>query len=396
MNAYNNLLFKPFLCIGFVCLFVACDLTRPHKDGEHIGNTVLEKPQEVKKTIHYNLYIENSGSMKGYCNINNQSSIEALVSDYYERLKSSDNTNQVTLNFINTEIEPSNKSKIQFLQSIRTKCTAQYTKIDQMLEMMMQNTNDSTVNLLISDYVFSTNQGGITIASHGITSLVQRELNKRDFAVAMSKYLVNFKGRYYPGGIQCNKELPLYVWVFGKKENVRKVIGLPFEYKDCGEFFIQEPSYPNIELKAKSKRFVEGNKLHISQWNRNNKGVYEFKLTVSLSDVLLDELDITNPSNYNISAKSSSVYTINDIEKIDEDKYTFSIHTNKPSPGDITISYPISMPDWVEDSNFEGIGLPDDGTTLGVKYLINAVDKAFKDAAGPDKYNYFELKIKTE
>lgn len=384
------------LCISIASMFGACDLTRTHQDEKAPKNESIEVPTKTQCSINYNLYIENSGSMKGYCNINNQSSLEALISDYYERLKSSDNVNQVTLNFINTKIEPSSKNKNQFLQSIKSKCTAQYTKIDQMLEMMMQNTNDSTVNLLISDYVFSTNEAGITIASHGITSLVQRELKQRDFAVAMSKYLVNFKGRYYPGGIQCNKELPLYVWVFGKKENVRKVIGLPFEYKDCGEFFIQEPSYPNIELKAKSKRFVEGNKLHISQWNRNNKGVYEFKLTVSLSDVLLDELDITNPSNYNISAKSSSVYTINDIEKNDEDKYTFSIQTNKPSPGDITISYPISMPDWVEDSNFEGIGLPDDGTTLGVKYLINAVDKAFKDAAGPDKYNYFELKIKTE
>lgn len=369
----------------------ACDSREVSKQSEQTEQT------EVSMTpITYNIYVENSGSMKGYCKYSDPHALETLIDDLYERLNSCENTNHISLNFINTQIKKSNNQKKEFLGTIRSKCTADYTKIDDMLQMMMSTVNDTSVNFLISDYVFTTTHGNPVTAASEISTLFSKEIANRDLAVAIYKYMVNFDGRYYPGGIRCNKKLPLYIWCFGNKENIRQVSMLPFVTENCGEFLLQEPSYPEFKLEAKAKRAISGNKLHIKKWNSNNRGVYEFKFTVSLSDVLLKESEITNIDNYNISANNTSEYTINNIERIREDEYRFTIHTMRPAPGDITISFPIDIPEWVQESNFEGSGIPDDGKTYCVAYLIEAVDKAFKDAAGQDNYNYFELKIKAE
>ena len=67
-----------------------------------------------------------------------------------------------------------------------------------MLEMMMNNVQENDVNILVSDYVFSTNQGNPQTASSDITKLFTNQLKTKDFTVAMFKYMVNFKGKYYP------------------------------------------------------------------------------------------------------------------------------------------------------------------------------------------------------
>ena len=382
----KHLLFAcAILCSAF---YWACDSREVSKQSEQT---------EVPMTpITYSIYLENSGSMKGYCKYSDPHALETLIDDLYERLNSCENTNHISLNFINTQIEKSSNQKKEFLGTIKSKCTADYTKIDDILQMMMSSVNDTSVNFLISDYVFTTTHGNPVTAASEISTLFSKEIKNRDLAVAIFKYMINFDGKYYPGGIRCKKKLPIYIWCFGNKENVRNVSMLPFVTKNYGEFLLQEPSFPEVKLEARSNRTISGNKLHINRWNSNNRGVYEFKFTVSLADVLLEESDITNPEKYLVSTDNNSIYTIENIEQIGKDEYRFTIHTRRPAPGDISISYPINIPDWVRESNFEGSGIPDDGQTYCVAYLIEGVNNAFRNAAGNEKYNYFELKIKTE
>lgn len=154
----------------------------------------------------------------------------------------------------------------------------------------------------------------------------------------------------------------------------------------------------DFKLEAKSKRMIEGNIIHVSKWDRKrNENFYEFEFTTKLDKVLLTKDDIINTSSYNVKTNNSSKYKIFNIEELGNDKYKFTIRTSgsNPAPGKITISYPITIPTWVEKSNFEGNGLPSDSTTYGVSYLINGVSKAFENTS-KNNNNYFNITINLE
>ena len=381
-----------FLCsfiIFFSTMFIGCG--RKKQQNIPVNATV-----KSFNPISVNIYIENSGSMAGYCNMRDISAMETLIGDYYDRLISSTEIKNVTLNFINTSISRINLNKKDFLSSIKSKCTAQYTKLDEMLEMMMDSVSNDCVNILISDYVFTTNLGNLAIAASDITSQFHKQLINKDFAIAIYKYMVNFNGRYYPGGLKCNKPLPLYVWAFGSKENIRKITRLPLDSKNCGTYFLHKPCNVPYKLNGKSSRMIKNNEILVSKWEKDvREDFFEFEFETTLDNLLLKEEDLQNISNYIISSNTSTQYIIKSIDRIGEDNYKFTIRTNgsKPSPGELKIFYPIIIPEWVVKSNYMGNGIPADSTTYGISYLINGVSKAFKDASENDN-NYFTINIK--
>lgn len=351
--------------------------------------------ETLSSPITVNVYVENSGSMAGYCNVNNPSAIETLITDFYDRFDECSEIENVSLNFINTSIVNSEVNIRQFTNSIKRRCIAQYTKLDEMLKMMMDSVTNDCVNILISDYVFTSNNGNLAIASSGITSLFSKQLESKDLAVAIYKYMVDFKGKYYPGGLNCNKPLPLYVWVFGNKENVRKIVQLPFNSENCGTYFLQKASDAHFELKSKSSRMINDNKIDVSLWKEERDGdYYEFTFTTTLDKVLLAKDDIIKSSKYKIQTNNSTKFKIVDIQDLGNDNYDFIIRTkeSKPAPGKVTITYPIVTPEWVTASNFEDRGIPTDSTTYGISYLINGVSKAFENTSKKNN-NYFTINI---
>lgn len=358
------------------------------------GSPTTEMP------ISYNIYVENSGSMVGYCNFSNTNALETLIGDYYDRITSlSNDQDSITLNFVNTNIECGSSEKNAYLKSIKGKCKATYTKIDDMLTMMMKGVTDNDVNIMVSDFVFTTNEGNFSTAASQITQLFTKQLKARkDLSVAIFKYMRDFNGIYYPGGIPCNRPLPIYVWVFGKDTNVKKFADMPFNTQKCGEYFLQLSQSPEFVLNAINSRMITKDKkrIYVSKWNAvRHENYYEFVVEIDLSNSLLTKNEILNKTCYKITSNTSAIYNIVKIESSDGKKYKYTIRTKKPSPGIITIQYPIQTPVWVAESNFEGSGLPSDSTTLGIKYLIDGVSKAFNDVS-KNKYNYFEININLE
>lgn len=383
----------PLLLLAGLCPVISCIGER----GGDVKKTKPGGPIAPKTPVTYNIYVENSGSMKGYCDLNNVSSLESLVNDYYNIL---DSHGGITLNFINTTVQRSSDGINSFQKSIKGKCTAQYTKIDDMLNMMMDSVTADRINLLFSDYVFTTDGGNLQMASNAITNMFTQQLKNKDLAVVIYKYMVGFNGKYYPGGINCNKPLPLYVWAFGNRENLRELTRMPFNTKNCGVFFLQKSCDIDFKIGAGSARATDKNKktIYVSKWDKVRYGnYYEFTLNANMKDVLLTADEILTQSNYRIQTNNSSKYKIASISQISDDEYKFIIQTDgtKPSPGELIITYPITTPQWVAASNFTGTGLPTDSTTYGVAYLINGVNKAFKNVS-KNKFNYFEIKLKLE
>ena len=343
----------------------------------------------------FNLFIDNSGSMAGYCDVSNPKALETLIGDWYDRInENSSEEDTITLNFVSTKLDEFKSDKNSYLKLTKSKCTAPYTKIDDMLQMMMDKVSDNDVNIMISDYVFTTDNGNFSTASSQITSLFAKQLKiKKDLAVAIFKYMVDFNGKYYPGGLNCQKPLPIYVWVFGKDVNVNKITNLSFNSVNCGEYYLQLSQHPIYKIISKNKRMIKDNSIVVSKWNTvRHKDFYEFQVTIDLSNSLLKESDIKLMDNYSLETQTASVYNIAAIESLGNNQYSYTIRTSRPSPGSVILQYPTKTPSWVESSNFTGSGIPKDSTTLGIKYLVDGVSKAFRDASGA-KFNYFDINL---
>ena len=362
--------------------------------GEKGGNLGGKDSTEIKSPVRYNIYVENSGSMAGYCNINDKDALETLLQDYYDRIDSNkEEEDTITLNYINTKIVTSSSDKGVFLHSIKQNCTAQYTKLDEMLSLMMSNVTDDDINIMVSDYVFTTNCGNFQTASSAISSLFFKQLKKSNVAVAIFKYMRSFSGKYYPGGLPCNKPLPIYVWIFGRPNEVRKVSKMSFQTSNCGEYFLQTSYYAPIELTAKSKRMIQGNSIKVSEWESvRHENYYEFDLIADLRNTLLSEEEILDAHRYVLTSSNTSKFNISSISKEGDDKYRFTIRTDKPAPGQLTFSNPIIVPEWIKNSDYTGNGIPSDSTTLGISYLIDGVSNAFKDVSSK-KFNYYEFEV---
>ena len=166
--------------IAYFGIHISCSNPRSTQNGE---NKIDSTQTERKITV--NVFVENSGSMAGYCNVNKASAIETLITDFYDRFDECSDINHVTLNFINTSVVNSKSNIKQFVNSIKSNCNAQYTKLDEMLEMMMDSVTNDCVNILISYDVFTSNTGNLAIASSGLTSQFSKQLEEKDLAVAI-------------------------------------------------------------------------------------------------------------------------------------------------------------------------------------------------------------------
>lgn len=345
--------------------------------------------------ITYNFYIENSGSMMGYFSGNGTSDLETLISQYHDRLTEDDfEGDTVTLNYINTSIEPSNEDLFKYLKSAKSKCTESYTKIDEILKMAMKDVDDNKVNIVISDYSFESDFGNLMTAQSHITKLFTQQINtNKALSVAIIKYMVNFSGNYFPGRIPCKKAMPIYFWIFGNAQQVKKLSELRVKTNNCGVVLLQTEQTFDSEIKIKNARAVNNeNEIIVDQWEKDRYDQqYYANVTVDLSNTIIRDNDLMNKDSYQIESSSSSIYNIESIIK-NEEYYTFRIQTDRPSPGRLSISYPLILPQWVENYSFEGNGLPPDSATFGIKHLIGGVFDAY--AQKSNKYFVFNITLK--
>ena len=376
------------LLVGGLFIFAKCDVQDPRSDEKPIikDEHIVSEYQTVK------MFVENSGSMKGFFNGNTQ--IKEILKQYYDRISEDKNiSDTVTLNFVNQSVEEYQNDINSYLSVAASKCTASYTKLDEILSNVMADVNDSTTYILVSDYCFTSNNGSFQTAESGITKIFTENIAKnKNLSVAMFKYISQFNGKYYPGGINCNQARPFYVWIFGNKRQIKNLISLNIKNDNCGMLSLQSQTEVPFLIKTSSARmFDKDGSIIVKEWDKDRNPVcgtvsYSFGIEADMSNLVLSTEDLLNIDNYSLSPG----YKIVDIRNQSESVYDFIISTEKPSPGKITLSYGIpELPEWVVKSNYEGSGIPSDSTTLGVKYLIEGVYDAFNKKGN----KYFAIDI---
>lgn len=337
-------------------------------------------PQTPISPTTYNIFVENSASMKGFFNRSN--TLKQIIQEYYDRIDATHSP--ITLNLINNNIVRQHNNIDRYLNNLLSNCNAKWSEMDKILEIAMDTLGKNDVNLVISDYCFESPYGDFKRAQSHITNIFQKRLNSgKDLSIAIFKYNCDFNGTTYPSKRNCTHDLPAYVWAFGSTGQIKKFLKLPIKVnREC---LVLEP-FQNIQPKlivshARMLDKNDKNTIIVSEWkkDRRSKG-YKLKLELDLNTLAIDEITLSDIKNYSITQG----YNIDAISHKD-DIYLFEISTNHPSPGDVTINLVNNLPQWVFDSNFEDENqVPDSGKTLGIKYLIEGVF---------DAYNYSNKQI---
>lgn len=379
MYKYNSISTVIIKLIIFSIILSGC-----HRKTEEVQSQSKENTTEVVDSTHYDFLIENSGSMKGFFNGNTKA--KTIIKLFYDRIDEQKNEcDTITFNLINTDIVRCNNSFDVFRQQIHLMCNAKLSKIDDIIEMAMNNSNTGDVSLLISDYCFESNSGNFEDAKSGITKLFTKQLISNDIAVAIFKFMSDFHGKYYPGGISCNQDMPFYIWVFGPAAKVKKITQLPNIKKEdilvlqnCLELESQIQT-KNARMKSKDGSVI------VKNWKKNrHSDDYTLKINFNISQIILNEIEMGKSENYRLSEG----YVIESID-INGNDCVMTITTKYPSPGMVCIEYKNHLPSWVEDSNYESNGIPSIGKTLGIKYLIEGVYDAYNNKTS----NVFKTKI---
>ena len=366
---------------------MSCDSPRKSKsiDDANLSSEVQVNHSQVP--IHYRIYLENSGSVRGF--FKGTSGAKVVLTQLTDRLEENFiKGDTISYNYISNKILPYTNSRDSFLKDTYNRCNAQYSKLDENLNMVMDNLDENSVGFLISDYCFDSDGGNWSTAQSGITKLFTKRLNENsDLTIAILKYNVDFDGKYFPGGIKCQKMLPIYVWAFGSSESIKRIVNLKVDNDGIlvfQSFYNLRPKLTYVSDKPAKGHYIENEAVVVKEWERNRKGFYSLKFEINANPLALSE----------ILLKDISAYNITDRYQIEEINYkngicNMVISTEKPWPGTIDIDYPYQLPQWIDNSNFEGNGLPDDGTTLGFKYLVQGVFDAYNN-----KYeNYFSTSI---
>ena len=244
----------------------------------------------------------NKNAVAGKLN-SNLTTAKTDYSNVEDAIKNFKQGDTISYNFISNQIQPYTRSFDNFLNDTYSKCNAQFSELDKNLEMVMDNVDENSVGLLISDYCFESKDGNWATAQSGITRLFTRRLNQNpDLTVAILKYNAGFNGRYYPGAINCNKSLPLYIWAFGTSQNIKKIVNLKVENEGVLVFQSSKQLQSKV-IKVSGKpargRVIRDGAIIVKEWDKEHyDDIYSLDLEMNVDCLALSKELIENVNTY--------------------------------------------------------------------------------------------------
>lgn len=373
--------YLPVVSLLLLSLSVGCNPRECKSQDSETDTTESFEVNNSGAVTGVNFFIEASGSMKGYFSNNQKSELESLIRDYYDRAEESGYEGDCNFYYIYNQNVDKATDIETFLDDAQKSCMSTDSKIENMLTESMSYNG---VNLFISDFGYVVSKGTPASAQSQIRKMFSNKLKSNpDFSVVIRKYFVGFNGTYYPGAIACNQTLPIYLWIFGDGSNVKQFFELEVKRDSESEVVFQANQQVDFSMKTANSRAIKGGKsIVVKNWDNDRKDKkHHVTITADLSNVILSKDEILDRDMYELVAKGSSAnWEISNIEPSNDGQYVFDLIANKPSPCDVTLGYKLSLPDWVEQSNFEGSGIPPAGKTLNIAPQISGVYDAYKSS----------------
>ena len=404
---------------------------RRGKEEPKIFSPVIEKEAVTAKI---KVFIENSGSMDGY--VNGITEFEAALSNLLVDLQYKYSKENLDINFINTKIYPSQVEELKEFAGTLEPSKKPYkvgnrssSKLNEILEMILDSTDQNSISILTSDCIYSLEKGKDTEGAlefeksltKGAFLQKSREFN---FSTIVLKMNSKFDGTYYDKNNKktqlSNIERPYYFWIIGQDEilekfqkniNMKELKGFKNSYFLSNS---QENKQPYFTLLTKTnnkgtfKKTDKSSKVirSINSIKYNIDGVFQFAIAIDLSHVPVDKSYLINPKNYSADGFIvESIKTV-DISAIsDKDFHTIenttathiiTISTSKDiTSRDLNLELSNKIPFWVEDSHSN-----DDSDiknqlnkTFGLLYLVIGVSEAYK-RIDADNESYININVK--
>lgn len=390
----------------FLMVMIAC------QNEPRVREAEIENPSEefidsilFPEKPHVEVYVENSISMDGYVYGRAQEETPFKNGLYGTLVDLKPLSNDIKIFYINNDVKycgdeefVKNLNKTEFQKftgkKIDGKDGRHHTSLVSVIDSVMQKSNDSTVSVLVSDFI--SDQGYIENSIKNILPNNQKRVS--DFAVMICRYVADFHGQYcYPEevnmkSVDLKAQRPYYLWVFGPEYylvDIQRKLSANAENYCC--FTEGNKSYDykivrgsgNFELNHENPtRAIEKAKLDPKHGNEMT-----FELDVNFKDMVLETSYYKNPENYTIS---DTTFVIKDIVASPDECYTHRFKLTAPKAVSeklvITLNQP-QLPDWVEkNSDNEGKDLE---KTYKLEELLGGVAKSYE----ADEYTRFEISI---
>ena len=368
--------------------------------------------------LQVNVYLENSGSMNGYVDAGRtdfQHNVFNYLDDVEQWLGS-----QLNLFFINSKIIPKGNILDDFINKLTPKDfknaggNTSTTDIADLFKQILEQSNDSTVSILISDFIFSPGTQNNPEAYLGeqqvkIKRAFEQYLNKNsELAVMVYQLYSNFKGTYYDylntPHHNYEGQRPYYIWVIG---HPLKVASMRFAIPE-NSFLNRVENYwsitsfsPTIENYAilpnpKKGSFNKLGKDGMNNMKKDAQGEFMFTIGANLGllDLLLGEKYLLDTDNYAriinkqttddwyISVATNSLPTSPATHNI-------SLSTKGSLPkGDFELAICRKKPKWADDfTDMDDRSLNESNKmkTYGLHYVFDGVVQAYSAKCG----NYY-------
>lgn len=386
--------------------------------------------------IKINLFIENSASMNGF--INDASDFQNAILALTSKLKNSYGKGNLNLGFINANVVPRlGEDPYQVVNNmlVRSNFTSagstSTTDLNNLIKLVLNNTDDSTLSFFISDCIYSIKGTGTTPSllgkcQNGTMDVFMEKMNDiTDLSMLFVRMESNFKGGYWdykhPSGTASqqltNINRPYFLCVVGTHNNIvafKHAIDIE-ELPGYGQqYYLSGKDLSQTYYTLVSKPFNTG-AIHVNSNNLitiRKEGNIRFAIAVNLTDFPMTEEEKTNPESYLVEGNFiiesiepiNNRFSTNPGEKkkvIDNNCTHYIVVSPQRHPSDFSIHIKRQVPSWVAGySSDDDTGIRNDNEeelkkTFGILYFVNGVSDAYREKSREKDY-YFTMSIKVK
>lgn len=389
---------------GFMC---GCTSHKNKKSRDNIAakqDTATAYIDAVDFNPVVNVYLENSGSMDGY--VKGQTEFEQIVYNYLVNLKLAKITSELNLFYINSDVLPQQDDVQDFIEKLEpTSFKAKgghrgSSDISQMISMIMDEMNDSTVSIFISDCIFSPGRGKdageyLNNQQIGIKNAVGIYFNNHPkLAVMGYRCISSFNGYYYDkndkGAVYCGNR-PFYIWLFGTQgalnriqnemiKNHYQLDGVQNEFVAlAGGMTMPDSSYA-VKMKSGNFDLKRSDSKHsIENLKADRNGKVRFSIEVNYAPLILNDTYLCDTSMYKLNDSKYRVVSVERIKEYKKYSHIINIEADRVHPSNLEIQLCTGTPTWPEHYNDEeGNQLSDANSdkTFGIKYMTEGIASA--------------------
>ena len=390
----------------------------------------------LKSKFNVNIFIENSASMDGY--VVGKTDFENAIYNLLVDFKINTYCDSLNLNYINKKVLPNSinakpEEISDFIQKLEPNTFKKRggdrtsTDISDVFKTILEQTNDKSVSVVISDFVFSP-KGNVDAVNYlnDQSSSIKLQFAIKLKSINLSSIVIQleseFNGTYFDkfnGPHQnLNVTRPYYIWVIGKKENIESiykskildnltgalnkfVFELPNENKSPSFLILHENKVGDFSINNSGLKEISNITL-----NKQDNTKFGFSIAVDFSNSIQDEKYYTDKSNFIIS---NSNYNLNceiipsskkNDPTLSSNSHIINLKTTNVISEMLKIKVVGKTPSWVlesstlDDTKIELNQNNEISKTFGLQYLIEGVKKAYYPDTTINFLNTLSISIK--